>query len=35
MSLIELPHIPQIIGADDDETYLIFENFFKSLNIGL
>lgn len=33
MSLIELPHIPQIIGADDDETYLIFENFFKSLNI--
>ena len=33
MSLDELPQIPQIIGTDDDETYLIFENFFKSLNI--
>ena len=33
MSLIELPQIPQIIGISDDNNFLIFQNFFNTLNI--
>lgn len=33
MSLIELPQIPQIIGINDENKFLIFQNFFNTLNI--
>lgn len=33
MSLIELPQIPQIIGISDENDFLIFQNFFNTLNI--
>tara|TARA_A100001015_G_scaffold180547_1_gene200896 strand:- start:2849 stop:4015 length:1167 start_codon:yes stop_codon:yes gene_type:complete len=33
MSLIELPQIPQIIGINDENDFLIFQNFFNTLNI--
>ena len=33
MSLIELPQIPQIIGISDENNFLIFQNFFNTLNI--